>query len=240
LNQKVNDLNGLLETVLPKSTVSRITKMAAWFHQTSDGAAKIAKLDAFERKLFWNELIEKKPEQALCSAKGLKQVAVAAITGNYAFVTDSGLQCVLRPLSLDKHFKKDIAENIRSQEDPDVAPSFLDAAKRGLFNYGLVASFRAQETVFGLTVTAIHNMPLPGIVTEPLNVDTIAYLRNMLAIIKALKRGELPVSHGLVEFCFINSSVYSFREPQFEVVATAIHNGETPEVTVLLQKNKRR
>jgi len=233
LDKKINNLNGLLETVLPKSTVSRIEKMASWFHQTSDCAVKISKLDAFERKLFWSLLLDTDPEEALRSAKDLKQVAVAAITGNYAFVTDSGLQCVLRPLSLNEHLKKSITENIRSHDEYAVVTN-LDS----LFKRGLVASFKAQKTIFGLTVET--GVSLPGVVTEPLNTDTITRLRHMLAIIVNLKSGELPVSHGLVQFFFINGSVYAFYEPQSGIVTTAIHNGETPEVTVLLKKNERR
>ena len=231
MNKKVNNLNGLLEMVLSKSTVSRIEKMASWFHQTSDCVVKISKLDAFERKLFWSLLREKDSEDALCSAKGLKQVVVAVITGNYTFVTDSGLQCVLKPLSLDEPLKTSITENIRSSREYAVVTNL-----NNLFKRGLVASFKAQKTIFGLTVeTAIL---LPEVVIEPLNTDTIICLRHMLAIIEDLKSGKLPVSHGLVQFFFINSSVYAFHEPQSGIVTTAIHNGETPEVTVLLQKNK--
>jgi len=230
---KVDDLNDLLETVLPKRTVNRIEKMASWLHQTSDCVVKVSKLDAFERKLFWDLLLETDPEVALRSAKGLKQVAVAAVTGNYAFVTDSGLQCVLRPLSLNEHLKKSITKNIRSHK-VYAAVTKLDS----LFKRGLVASFKAQKTIFGLTVET--GILLPSVVTEPLNTHTITCLKHMLAIVENLRNGELPVSHGLVQFFFINGSVYAFHEPQSEIVTTAIHNGETPEITVLLKKNERR
>jgi len=97
-----NKLSSLLEHVLPKDTVTRIIKLARWLQQDSESENKISVLDAFETEVFWDLINTETLAEAVKMAKGLKQAAIAAFTGNYAFKTDAGLTCVLKPLSISQ------------------------------------------------------------------------------------------------------------------------------------------